>query len=307
MQPFIGTAEQGAAEWWRLLGKYAPGCRVVTVRRPVVEVVEELIRLGLPSGDRPRLMGSLRRTEFKLNQVEKRLEGVISIKYEDLGDREFCRIVFEHCLLMPFDERWWEYWRKTAVEVDLSAQMRYWISHIKQIARMKVEARHRIMVDLTAKPSHSLDGLVIQEERFETAFPDAQRLFEQSSNAIGEPPDEWTRHNIPLMASMDDQGVLQIMTARANGKMFGYLMSIVGKPIDTTTAMTATQSIFFASKEWPGAGLRLQRASLAALKAKGVETVYMRSGLGPGSRVETLYKRLGAEPEGKLFRIKLGD
>src|SRR5262245_43830939 len=99
MQPFIGSAETGAAEWWRLLPKYAPECRVVTIRRAVPEVVEDLIKLGITQSDRPGLMRSLRSSEAKLNQLEKRLPRVISIQYEDLTDREFCRLVFEHCLL----------------------------------------------------------------------------------------------------------------------------------------------------------------------------------------------------------------
>jgi hypothetical protein len=134
---------------------------------------------------------------------------------------------------------------------------------------------------------------------------DAQNLMSDHCLMIGQPADEWTRNNIPLMQAMDDQGSLQVLTARANGKLFGYLVSILGPSTESTTTRSATQVQFFASKEWPGAGLRLQREALHRLKAKGINEVIMRSWMGPGAKIETLYKRLGAELDGQLYRIRL--
>jgi hypothetical protein len=176
-------------------------------------------------------------------------------------------------------------------------------------------AKHQMMGDLLTREihspsdlkrrSHSSDGLEIREESFATSFQDAIPLFEQHCVAIGEPPDEWTRNNIGLIEQMDKSGVLQILTARANGKMFGYLLTTLGIGIDSDSGKSASHTLFFASKEWPGAGLRLQRAALGLLKAKGYSEVIMRSGIGLGARVETIYKRLGAELDGKLYRIRL--
>jgi hypothetical protein len=173
--------------------------------------------------------------------------------------------------------------------------------------RLAIEARHQALADLTAKPDGIGDGLVIQEESFEPVWRDGAQMFEDHCVASGEPPDEWTRKNIPVLATMDRLGLLQVLTARANGKLFGYLVTMVGSVLSETRDRSATHTLFYADSHWPGAGLRLQRTALAVLKAKGIEDVYMRSGLGPGSRIEVLYRRLGAEPEGRLFKIKLGD
>lgn len=306
MQPFIGSCETTAAQWWRLIPKLAPACRVVTVRRPVMEVMNSIIEMGVSVADRPALLRTMQVADAKMDQLERRLPGVLSVQYADLGRPEVCKQIFEHCLLLPFDGQWWQQWNAIKVESDVRATVRYWFAYLPQTLRLMAEARHAILADMVTKKDTIGDGLVIQEERFESSFVDAQQLFEDHCVAVGEPPDEWTRDNIPVLQTMDKLGLLQIMTARANGKMFGYLVTMVGSMLSEAIDKSATHTLFYASKAWPGAGLRLQRAALAALKAKGVDNVYMRSGLGVGARVEILYKRLGAEPEGRLFKIKLG-
>ena len=306
MQPYIGSAETLGAPWWRLVPKLVPGCRVLVVRRPVAEVVDSVLRLGIPTDQRPGLLQRLRTADAKLDQVEARLPRVVTVRYQDLAQPETCREVFEHCLEMPFDLAWWQYWNSIRVEADTRAVLRHFAAYWVQMHRLAVEARHQILADLTARPDRVGDGLVIQEESFEPVYREGQEMFEDHCVASGEAPDAWTRENIPVLETMDRMGLLQVMTARANGKLFGYLVTMVGSLLTDSADRSATHTLFYASPAWPGAGLRLQRAALAALKAKGVEEVYMRSGLGPGSRVEVLYRRLGAEPEGRLFKIKLG-
>jgi hypothetical protein len=306
MQPFIGSAETLGATWWRLIPKVAPGCRVLVVRRPVLEVVDSLLHLGVPVDQRPGLLQRLRAADAKLDQVEARLPRVVSVQYRDLAQAEICRRVFEHCLVIPFDLDWWQHWNSIRVEADTRAVFRYWAAHWLQMQRLAIEARHHILADLIARPDQVGDGLVIQEESFEPVYREGRQMFEDHCVASGEAPDAWTRENIPVLETMDRMGLLQVMTARANGKLFGYLVTMVGTLLADSIDRSATHTLFYADKAWPGAGLRLQRAALAALKAKGIEEVFMRSGLGPGSRVEVLYRRLGAEPEGRLFKIRLG-
>lgn len=304
MQPFIGTAESMGATWWRLIERFAPECRIVTVRRPVAEVVDSLVAKGLPMDGRPGLLHQLIAANAKLDQVEARLPRVLSVRYADLALPSTCKKVFEHCLLSEFDIEWWARWHGIRVEADLNATMRYYFAHFIQMQRLGQEARHQMLADLRAKPAIIDDGLLIEEEPFERLLTEGQQLFEDHSIAIGNPPDSWTREDIPVLRAMDGLGLLQVMTARANGKLFGYLITMVGTALAGSDG-SATNSHFYAAKEWPGAGMRLQRAALAALKSKGVEEVYMRSGLGSGARVETLYRRLGALPEGQLFKLRL--
>jgi hypothetical protein len=52
--------------------------------------------------------------------------------------------------------------------------------------------------------------------------------------------------------------------------------------------------------------MKLQRASLAALRERGVDEVVMRAGhRGSGPRLGTIYRRLGAEEFGNLYRLEL--
>jgi len=99
---------------------------------------------------------------------------------------------------------------------------------------------------------------------------------------------------------------LQTMTARSNGRMFGYLMTVIGPSLDARDRLAGFHTIFFASPLIRGLGMKLQRAALDALRARGVQEVQMRAGhRGSGPRLGTFYRRLGAEEFGQLYRLEL--
>lgn len=305
-QPFIGSAETLAPGYWRLINRFMPDGRVLIIRRPVPEIVESVLKQGVIGIEPPKLLENMRKMDAKLDQAEQRLPNCISINFDELNDPEIARIAFEHCTGLPFNIEWYRYWNQINVQVSFDAVTRYVWSHLNQLHRLNLMAKHQMMVDLMTKPREPIrDGLEIAEETFDTSFGDAQGLAADHCMLLGEPPDEWTRNNIPLLQQMDAVGRLQILTARANGKMFGYLVSMLGETLDSSSARSATHTLFFASKEWPGAGLRLQREAITRLKNKGFDEIIMRSGLGVGARVETIYKRIGADFDGKIFKIKL--
>lgn len=307
-QPFIGSAETIAPLYWRLIPRFMADGRVLIIRRPVAEVVESILKQGLVGIDRPKLLTNMLRMDAKLDQAEQRLPNCISINFDELDDQEICKIAFEHCVGLPFNMAWWNYWGQINVQVSMDATMRYMFSHINQLSRVSLMAKHQMMVDLMTRPREGpRDGLEIQEESFDSSFPEAEKLFASHCVAVGEPPDEWTRKNIPLYQKMDAVGMLQVLTARANGKMFGYLVSMLGETTDSATMRSATHTLCFASKEWPGAGLRLHREAIKKLKSKGFDEIIMRSNPGAGERIEAIYKHIGAEFDGKIFRVKLED
>ena len=99
-----------------------------------------------------------------------------------------------------------------------------------------------------------------------------------------------------------------VLTARANGRMFGYLMTIVAPSLDAPDVIQGEHQIFFASPTIRGLGMRLQRAALETLRARGVHEVIMRAGhCGSGPRLGTFYRRLGAEQFGQMYRLQLED
>jgi GNAT superfamily N-acetyltransferase len=99
-------------------------------------------------------------------------------------------------------------------------------------------------------------------------------------------------------------GLIQTMTARSNGRIFGYLQTVIGPTFDAPGVVQAWHTIFFASPDVRGLGMKLQRAALARLREMGVDEVIMRAGVrGSGPRLGTFYRRLGAEDLGQLYRV----
>jgi len=306
MQPYIGSSETIAAPYWRLFERFLPGGRVLTVRREPKEVMESIKRQGISGMDVPMMFQMLQRIDRKLDQIAERVPNAVSVPWVGLSNPVIAKAAFEHCLGVEFNLEWWAHWNKINVQIDYDAQQRYLWTHLEPLAQLSNMARHQMFVDISAREQVIRDGLEIKEETLEESFKDAIPLFQDHCMSVGEPPDEWTRNNIQTLSNMEKAGFLQVLTARANGKMFGYLVSILGLDgHDSGTERSASHTLFFASKEWPGAGLRLQRTALSLLKSKGFDTVVMRSGLGLGAKVETIYKRIGAEPDGKLFKVKL--
>jgi len=99
---------------------------------------------------------------------------------------------------------------------------------------------------------------------------------------------------------------LQITTARSNGRMFGYLMTIIGPSLASGTTTSATHTTFYADPSFPGLGLKLQREALAMLKERGVDEIVWEAGKrGSGPRLGAMYRRLGAAEHGETYRLQL--
>jgi GNAT superfamily N-acetyltransferase len=299
-QPYVGTVETAAAPFWRLL---PAGVRVVTVRRPVPDVVASLARGGLTFDPTvmTRLIG---RVERKLDQIERRLPDVLAVRFEDLADEAMCARIFEHCLSLPHDAAWWAAASAVNLQISLPHLMRYYTAHRKQLDKLAKQARHRMLAGMSH--GFELDGVTFQHETFEQFYRDAQALFAEHLVQTDQSPEDHIHKNLPLLQRLDEVGGLQTMTARSNGRMFGYLMTVIGPSLDARDRLAGFHTIFFASPLIRGLGMKLQRAALDALRARGVQEVQMRAGhRGSGPRLGTFYRRLGAEEFGQLYRLEL--
>ncbi|MDR3415029.1 MAG: hypothetical protein P4L83_02490 [Nevskia sp.] len=300
-QPVTGTAETGAAPWWRLVQSVRPDIRTVVVRRPVSEVVDSLVRLGF---ERSAMEAGMRRLDAKLDQIEARVPGVLSVRFSDLVDEATCARVFAHCLPFKHDPAWWARLAPLNLQIDMPALVRYWNANQAALAKLAAQARQRVLAEMTRHPVVEPNGMTFQQEPFETWLRDARELFESHLVTVGESPDDWRKKNIPLMRKLEELGYMQITTARCNGRMFGYLMSVIGPSLESEDTTSAMHMTFFASQDAPGIGIKLQRASIAALKARGVDEVLLRAGpRGSGPKMGALYRRLGAEDYGQLYLL----
>jgi hypothetical protein len=298
-QPCIGTVETTAAPFWRLL---KPGTRVVTVHRPIEQVMASLWRGGL-AFDGGVMRAVLEHAEAKLRQIAARLPDVVSVTFDELAYETTCQRVFEHCLGLPHDRAWWQHWQGINIQVSLGQTMRYYTAHAAQIEKLRRLAKHEVLRRF--RRPVELNGVVFQQEPLAQAFsdPDGMRLMAEECVLLGEEPEAWRHMNIPLLERIEAKGNLHIYTARSNGRMFGYLVSAIGEAFHARDQSEADQVSFYADPTWPGLGRKLQHAAIEDLRAKGVDRVLMFQ--PDETRVGLVYRRLGARQTGQRFVLEL--
>ena len=305
-QPNVGSAETAAAPWWRLLEYFAPDTKVVVVRRPVDEVFDSLMRLSGCTFDPAILMPLLCKMDCKLDQIAARLPNVLTVNFADLENEAVCARVFEHCLPHKHDPAHWAALANVNVQANMPALMRYMQAYAPAVEKMAAMAKRKILSAMALRKAVAPAGVTFQEEDFDSWLADAKNLIEDHLVVIAESPDNWKNKNLDLMRTLYDLGAMQIMTARSNGRMFGYLMTLISPSMVSPNLTSATNTAFYASPEFPGLGAKIQRASIKALKEKGVDEVFFEAGQrGSGPRLSVLYKRLGAQEHGQAFRMQL--
>ena len=304
---YVGCSETSAAPYWRLVRRFRPDARVVVVRRPVAEVVESLLATGI-GFDRQVLTANLRHYDARLDQIAARVPGALSVTFDELKGEQACARLFEHCLPFPHDHDWWSRMAALRMVGDVPALLRYGTAFARQLARADASCRQEIrrMLWEDRKPP-DMEGMTFQEEEFDDFFRDGQTLFSEHCVDVGETATQYLEKNLALIEKLADIGALQMMTARSNGRMFGYLMTVLGPSLEDPALNVATQTLFYASKDTKGLGLRLQRASIAALKARGGRwEVIQRAGVrGSGPKMGALYRRMGAQDHGQIYKLAL--
>ena len=237
----------------------------------------------------------------------QRVPGVLSVTFDELRTEAGCARVYEHCLGLPHDR---DHWRALAwknLTVNFPAKVRYFDANAPQIERLKQTATHRILDEMARRCRVAPGSITFQQEPFPVFLQDAQGLVAKHHVRVGAPPDEVERMNLPLMQTMHDLGLLHVTTARAGGRMVGYLMTVSAPSLETRNRTETHALSFFADPSAPGIGIKLQRASLAAARERGADVLYFRAGVrASGPRLGALYRRLGAVPAGELYSLELG-
>lgn len=302
-QPGMGTVETSAAPWWRLVKQYAPDTRIAVVRRPVGEVVASLARLS-PAMDAAKATAYLTRLNVKLDQIEARVPGALSVSFDDLATEAGCRRIFVHCLPYQHDAGWWALLASLNLQVNMQRVTKHYEAHKDQLAALGGMAGQKIREGF--ERHYSTDGMTIEQVSFDTFLDKGRHLFAEHLLEVGEPPDAYLAKNIPVMRGLYETGAMQVTVAHSNGRMFGYLMAIIGPSLEQEGRTSAMHLTFYASKDAPGLGLKLQRSSIEALRERGIDEVLMRAGTrGSGPRMGALYRRLGAVDYGQLYMLPL--
>jgi len=303
-QPNTGTVETAVAPWWRLIHRIDPTLKIVVIRRPVPEVVESILACGLAQ-DREAVTAAMTQMDHKLDQIERRLD-CVSFRFDELNDETACAGLYEYCTGQSHDHDWWASLAEVNLQIDVPALLRYCAAYRPQLAKMAAIATQTIKADLMLREPPDMVGVTFQQEPFDKWYAEAQNLFANHCISVDESPDEFSRKNVPLGKRVDDMGRMQIITARSNGRMFGYLVSLLSPSLEAVDRFTGVHTMFYASPELPGLGLKLQRESVRRLREKGVNEIFWRAGVrGDGPRMEALYRRLGGEYCGRVFRLDL--
>lgn len=300
-QPFTGTVETNAAPWWRLIEKFAPDAKIVTIRRPVEDVLESLGKIGITSIDE-----TIRKADRKLDQIEHRIAGVTSIQFSDLAREDVCASLFESCLPYRHDHDWWRALDAENVQIHTPALLRYCAAFLPQLQKLGAQATQQILSHLAATPGRCLDGLTIQVEPFADAYRDSTALIREHLVQTDQHPEDYHMKNIPLLQRLDESGHLQVVTARQNGRVFGYMITVISPSLDSEFITLGQQTSFFASADFPGLGLKMERASIEFLRQRDADEVFFHAGIrGDGPKMDTLYRRVGAEEHGRIYRLQL--
>jgi hypothetical protein len=292
-QPLTGTVETAGAAFWRLLPDRV---RVVTLRRPIPEILASLRRGGLVFNDAP-MTAMLTDVARKLDQIEARRPDVLSLTFEDLATETGCARVFEHCLGLPRDHAWWAACDPINIQVSIPHFVRYITAHAPQIEKLRRTARHEVLRRF--RRPIELNGVTFQQESFARMFRDGDMLMSDECALLGDYPEAWKHINVPLFERLEEGGGLHIYTARSNGKMFGYLVSAIGEAFFARDQLEAEQVAFYADPNWPGLGRKLQHASIEDLRGKGITRVMMFQ--ADETRRGSVYRRLGARQTGQRF------
>jgi len=304
--PQTGTVETAGAHWWRLLRHMAPETRVLVIRRPVEEVFDSLER-ALGPQDRLGLMAKLQRLDAKLTQVERRWPGAKSFDFASLDSPMACSELFEYALPFSFDYGHWLRLAQSNIQISLEWLVRYYLTNKTLLDSFEKAAKQYSLGLLARREVEPPAGVTFQLEPFDDVFRDAEPLIKQHCMDVGESPDSYMGKNLELLRMLEGLGCLQTLTARSNGRIFGYLVTLTGPSLEDPAKRTALHTSVFASPLIPGLGQKLLRESIRGLTAQGIDELYMRAGVrGSGARMGSLYKRLGAEDFGTLYKLPLG-
>lgn len=305
-QPMTGSVETAAAPFWRLALHICPTLRIVTIRRDPAEAAKSAVRAGL-AHDLATTTERFGQLDHKLGQIERRT-GARSFRYEDLAREGVCADLFEHLLPYRHDSAHWAALDRQNVQINAPALNRYVTAHWTQIERLGAIARQKSRALLMGARVVDASGLTTAFEPLRNLLNDGKSAMRDHCAEIGEHPDSFANKNLVALQANEDMGGLQVTVARCNGRVFGYLVTLIGQSLEVEGRSWACHTAFYASPDYPGLGLKLQRKAAEGLRGRGVHEVVMRAGVrGAADRVSTLYRRIGAEPFGSYFRLQLDE
>lgn len=296
-QPKIGTVETGAAGFWRLAPSNA---QVVTIRRNPEEVIESLLRV-YPSFDRTILTTRIDKLDKKLDQIERRVPGVLRIDYQDLDIR--VQEIFEKCLNEPWDAAWFQEIKRFNLQIDFYREMKYFAAYSEQLAKLSSIVKQRTLALLAMqRPAKSANQPTIREVSFQQFHDKCQGLFAQHCALVGETSENWKNKNWEMTRKLAEVGCVQILIAENNTGVCGYLMTVLSPSLEREGEISALNTTVYVRPDYPGLGRKMRKEAKKRLVEKGITELFHKTmPRGDGPRLARVLEREGAELQGNIY------
>lgn len=307
-QPNTGSSETSAALYWRFLLETCPELRVVVVRRSVQSAVDSWMQVS-PESNYFVIKTLFHKIDRKLDQIEKRMPNVLSVKYDDLAKESTCKEIFEFCLPYEHDSSHWEALDESNLQINVQAQLRYAKAYSEQITKLSNQVVQQERASMARKKLDSKEGVTFQIEKFDS-FQDwmakTEILMQEHMTQTNQGVFDYQAKNKFMYERLNNAGVLRVVTARCNGRMVGYRVSILAGCLEDPNILQAEHTAVFADPAFPGVGAKMAKAGDELLRQDGVNFVLARAGVrGSGPRLGALYRRQGYESIGELYRREL--
>lgn len=290
-QPKRGICETALGFAARSMYRLCQEARVAVVRRDLGSIKESISRQSftMPQGWAERAAAELDRAAA--------IPGALAISYEELGTEAGAAAIFEHCLQRPFDREWWTQLAGRRIETDFA------------MAVQTGRNRAGIFADMIAEADRVMEMPTVQNEPWDSFFADAKPLFAEHYAEAGPMERLEYNPNFGLAARAYKLGMLQITTARAHGRLVGYLLCQVEQHLEDQGTLRGIQIPFFIRRAYRGPlALKMHRFMRQSLAARGVKVLTVRSGIrAAGLRQDALFRFLRAKPDGHMFTMMIGD
>lgn len=138
----VDSVESGLTPYWRIFPKEL---KIVTIRREASEVVASLNSLGMFHQD-----SRIVYLDRKLDQIEKRIPGVLRINYIDMDDPITILQICYHCGI-PFSFPRWQSLKDTNLQVNFNDFAIRMAKEIDRLEELSSFAKEVILWKLASK------------------------------------------------------------------------------------------------------------------------------------------------------------
>lgn len=132
-----GTVETGAAMLWPIVRNELPECRIVLIRRPLIDCYRSMAAAGVTPD-----LSALASLDQHLDAASAD-PSIVSVPYDLLSDPGMGQWLFEYCLELEWDPEWWERIVQLNIQVDMPAWLKRLEGKEKQYELLLADVERR--------------------------------------------------------------------------------------------------------------------------------------------------------------------